>query len=91
MRQVIRIAAGEHERFAAGAFDSQVGKSVPFKLGETQVADATVVAAEVAEDGTEAVLTVDIPDAGILQDEIARQSAGLFSFAVPDPKFRPKW
>jgi hypothetical protein len=52
--------AGEYERFAAHAFDSFVGQEVPFKIKGIERGQATVVAVEVAEDGTGANWTLDI-------------------------------
>lgn len=87
MRQVIRVAAGEHERFMSGSWDSQVGKTVPFKLNDRHVADATVISAEVAEDGSGVSLAVEVPDPP-LDAAIDEQFAGHFSFAVPS---EPAW
>src|SRR5258708_2829131 len=81
------IPAGENERFASGSSDAQVGKTVPFKLDDRHVADATVISAEVAEDGSGVSLTVEIPDmAGT--EAITEQAAGHFSFS-PKPPWRP--
>lgn len=66
-RQVITIPAGEHERFAARSWDSQIGKEVPVNLRETddapviaQVGHVRVIAAEVSEDGSSVTLTLEV-------------------------------
>jgi hypothetical protein len=56
-------SAAPGEQFAHDAFDSQVGRSVPFRVeGAADAAEATVVAAEVSDDGTRVTLTLDVPD-----------------------------
>lgn len=84
MKQTMFISAGEGERFARGSWDLQVGKTVPFKLGDRHAADATVISAEVAEDGSGVSLTVEVPDAPGT-DAIAEQAAGHFSFSPKNP------
>jgi hypothetical protein len=81
MRHVIKIGAAEHERFAAHSWDGQIGKTVPFKVEGRHIADATVIAADVAEDGTEVALTIDVP--GAVTDAGIAEAAGRFSFRVP--------
>lgn len=57
------VPAGPGERFAHGAFDSQVGRTVPLRIeGSSDAAEATVLAAEVSDDGTAVTLTLDVPD-----------------------------
>jgi hypothetical protein len=51
--------AEPHTVFAATAFDSQIGKTIPIKFGAGQ-ADGKLVAAEVAEDGGSVTLTVEV-------------------------------
>ena len=84
MQQVIRMAAGEHERFAPHSWDSQIGKTVPFKINERRVEDATLLSAEVAGDGSEVRLTVEVPDRSE-QAAIARAGIGPFS-VFPGPE-----
>lgn len=55
--------AGADERFGSHAFDNTIGQSCPFKVEGAERGQATVVAVEVAEDGSGAKFTVDIPDA----------------------------
>ncbi len=52
--------ADEHERYAPHAFDSLIGQEVPFKIEGAERGRTTVVAVEVAEDGSGATWTVDI-------------------------------
>lgn len=89
MRISVRQRAGEGERYAAGTFDSQIGKQVPLTV-EGQVADrATLVSAVVAEDGSEASLTYDIPD-GTLPVAVVRAGAiGHFSMGAFANVLRP--
>ena len=58
------ICAGEYEgyaeRFAPGAFDSQVGKRVPVKIGDFSLGSATVTAVEISDDGRTAWLELDM-------------------------------
>lgn len=82
MRQTTLIPAGENEKFAPASWDSQIGKIALFKVGDSRIAEATVVSAVVAEDGSSVALTVEISDPP-LTDAIAGQLAGHFSFAVP--------
>jgi hypothetical protein len=58
------------QRFAAHAFDNCVGKDVPFKIEGVERGRATVVAVEVAEDGSGATWTVDIDGGGHLMREL---------------------
>jgi hypothetical protein len=52
------------ERFASDSFDGQIGRTVPLRVdGSPQEADATVIAAQVSDDGTSVDLTLDIPAA----------------------------
>lgn len=64
----IQQPAAPGERFAHDAFDSQVGRTVPLHIeGSPDAAEATVVAAEVSDDGTAVKLTLDVPDGLIPQ------------------------
>jgi hypothetical protein len=69
MQMQMMIMAAEHERFAPGAFDRTVGSQVPVNLRVTDggpvlasLGTGTVIAAEVAGDGTSVTLTVEVPD-----------------------------
>lgn len=89
MRQTMLIAAGETGKFASGSWDSQIGKTVPFKVEGCHVADATVISAGVAEDGSSVTLTVEIPDPPGT-DVSTEAAAGQLSFAfAAQPK--PSW
>lgn len=62
-RLSISQPAAPNERFAANAFDSQVGSTVPLRIeGSSEAAQATVVAAEVSDDGGAVTLTLEVPD-----------------------------
>ena len=61
MKVELRQPAGEHERFAPHSWDGQIGKRVPFKVAGVQIGTATLLAAMVSEDGSEVLLTLDIP------------------------------
>jgi hypothetical protein len=50
------------ERFAHDAFDSQVGRTVPFRIEGADATEATVVGAKVSDDGTSVTLTLEVPD-----------------------------
>lgn len=68
MTQQVNISepAAPGERFAPDAFDTQVGRTVPFRIeGSPDVAEATLLAAEVSDDGTSVTLTLDVPDGTI--------------------------
>jgi hypothetical protein len=54
--------APEHQQFAPGCFDSQIGKTVPLKYEGRQIDNCKIVGAEVSGDGTEVALTVELPD-----------------------------
>ena len=70
MRIQIRELAPEAEtprgtfpgKFGPDAFARQIGKEVPLKLEGAQYGMATLTAAEVAADGSSALLTLDLPD-----------------------------
>lgn len=54
---------GEWDRFAPGALDSAVGHPIRVRDERTrEFALATVTAAEVTEDGTACLLTVELPE-----------------------------
>ncbi|MFC4117329.1 hypothetical protein [Nonomuraea zeae] len=47
------------DRFAPGAFDSQIGKQIPVIIAEQVSLLGTLVAADVTDDGRSVTLTVD--------------------------------
>jgi hypothetical protein len=66
MQFTIRQRVGEHEIFASGAFDSQIGKTVPVNFRETddspvisEISKARLVNAVITENGTVAELTFE--------------------------------
>jgi hypothetical protein len=73
------------QEYAPHAFDQAVGKQVPVKGPDRQdLGLCTVVAAEVAEDGTGVMLTIEVPEnCGLVFSPPA--GAGSFSFREPDP------
>ena len=54
--------AEEGERFAPGAFDSQIGKVIPFTMTEGVRVHARVVSAEVSPDGQQVRMTLEVLD-----------------------------
>ena len=48
--------------FASDAFASQVGKSVPLNVGSSHTPTCTIVAVNVADDGSHVELTLEVPD-----------------------------
>lgn len=81
MQMDIVMAAGENERFAPTAFESQVGREVPVFIGE-QRKPGRVVAARVEQDGCSAVLTVQV-DVEVPELERVAPSAHSLSFGAP--------
>lgn len=71
-----RMAAGAAAVYAPGAFDASVGRTVPVTVATVPLRrlDATLVAAEVVEDGAAALLTFELHDGGALG---ATSAAGL--------------
>ena len=56
-------SAGPGERFAHNAFDSQVGRTVPLRVeGSPDTTQATLIGADVSDDGTSVTFTFDVPD-----------------------------
>lgn len=49
-------------RFAPGAFDSQVGNEVPFKVNGETIGTCTLLGVSVSEDGSFATMTFEVPD-----------------------------
>jgi|HubBroStandDraft_2_1064218.scaffolds.fasta_scaffold525338_2 hypothetical protein len=69
--------------FGPRAFDSQIGCMMPFTWEGREVTTGTLTAAEVAADGSYALLTFDVPDdamAGIVQPD---RSPVSFGFETP--------
>jgi hypothetical protein len=62
MRLRIRQPAGKHERYAPGCFDGMIGMTGTVDLAGFPLGEATLLEAEVVEDGRAAWLTFDIPD-----------------------------
>lgn len=58
----INQSAPSNVRFAPDVFDSQVGRTVPLRIEGSADAEAVVVDAKVAEDGTSVTLTLEVPD-----------------------------
>jgi hypothetical protein len=65
LKLVQPAAAGE--RFAPTAWDSQIGKRIPFSVGERRTR-CTLVAAQVAEDGLSVELTIDVDEPAAIAD-----------------------
>lgn len=57
--QVRQSPDEEFERFAQGAFDSQIGRLIPYAVEGQSRGLAELIAAEVAPDGTYALLTLE--------------------------------
>jgi len=76
----ITQTANPGERFAHNAFDSQVGRTIPFRIEGTDAGQATVVGAEVSDDGTSVKLTLDVPADALPQSLTSpeRLSLGLY-------------
>lgn len=64
MQVTKRQQAGEHERYAPDAFDAQVGRTLPLKLGMDgpPVDTAVVVSAVVVDDGRAVDIVFEIPE-----------------------------
>ena len=58
MRFQVRQPAGDGTRFAPTAWDGQVGKVVPFRVGDRED-QVKLVAASVVEDGAAVLLTFE--------------------------------
>lgn len=77
--------AGENERFASHAWDGQLGKQVPLKgPGGEDLGLCTLVSAEVAEDGSGVMLTIEVPDS-FSPDRAIPMSGMGFAFREPEP------
>lgn len=73
------------ERFAPDAFDSQIDKEVPFKLENRKVGTATLIAAEVIDDGCAALLTYEVhrPEvSAFLRDDLLTHTGPGLSFKM---------
>ncbi|HKT02150.1 MAG TPA: hypothetical protein VJT31_21690 [Rugosimonospora sp.] len=64
MRFSFRHPAGDQQRFASNAFDSQVGRQVPLTAGDDaqRIGTATLVSALVNGDGSDVELTYEVAD-----------------------------
>jgi hypothetical protein len=85
--------AGEHERFASHAFDGAIGKQVPLLKGpaDEDIGLCMLVAAEVAEDGTGVLLTIEVlGSAGPVFSPSAETGGMSFAFTEPDPNSVPR-
>lgn len=71
------------ERYAPHAFDGLVGKSAPFKIEGVEHGQVTVVAVEVAEDGSGATWTVEVPDGAANLLTRSGEPRGM-SFSIPE-------
>lgn len=60
-RAVVRLDAPDGVRYAADAFDTNVGRPLPVRVDGIDVDQALVVAVEVAPDGRCVTLTLDLP------------------------------
>jgi hypothetical protein len=61
--------AGPESRFAPDAFDSQIGKTVPMNIeGQPIEGGCKILAVEVADDGTSATFTAEVPDGTLPPD-----------------------
>lgn len=56
-----RIPAAEGTAFGPGAFDAYIGKAITVPAGNRS-AEGILRVAEIAEDGSEVTLTVELPD-----------------------------
>jgi hypothetical protein len=64
--QIVQEAPARHQ-FAPDSFDNQVGRMVPLEAEGQSIGNCKIVGAEVSSDGTEARLTLEIPDGVIPQ------------------------
>lgn len=85
MRFQLRQPAGDHKRFAATAFDSQIGESTKIIVNKQPVSTAQLVAAEVIEDGRAALLTYE-SDSEVVA--ILRDAPHLLAHTGPGLSFR---
>ena len=77
--------AEENERFASDSWNSQIGKQVPIRgPGGQDMGLVTLIAAEVAADGSGVTLTIEMPDDSHPDHEIPA-SGMSFSFREPEP------
>ena len=56
------LRAGPDTRYAPSAFDGQIGSTTCVKLPGGREAEGIIRAAWVSEDGSEAEITVEVPD-----------------------------
>jgi len=62
MQIVMTQFAVEGDRFAADAFETQIDKQMPFKINGEIHGTCTLLGAFVADDGSFATLTFEVPD-----------------------------
>lgn len=84
MRFQVCDNAGDNERFAATAFESQIGNEVRATVQKKRVCNVTLVAAEVIEDGRAALLTYETDNATLA----AFLRDGLLIHAGHGPSFK---
>lgn len=76
--------AGEHQRFAPAAFDSQIGKTIPVNYG-TGSTPGKLVSAEVSTDGGQVTLTVEVEDHAPSAAEVVEAIGSPMSFGMSQP------
>jgi len=79
------------ERFARTAWDNQIGKTVPFNIGERRIRYRCIlIAAEVSEDGSSVQLTIETDDVTPAFDPVSlRELPGLSFDFTPIPAAEP--
>jgi hypothetical protein len=70
--------------FAPGSWDSQIGKQVPCRLGGDETVLCTLVAAEVVQNGSGVMLTIELPGSSGLELPLAPGDMS-FAFRESDP------
>jgi hypothetical protein len=81
MQLVIHQPAKPGTVFAPDAFERQVGRTVPFKVGDEVVGEARIVSVVVSDDGTDAEITLEasFPEIG--------KATSLMLLGVPNASF----
>jgi hypothetical protein len=84
--------AENHERFAPHAFDGVIGSQVPVGgQAREDLGLCTVVAAEVAGDGSRVLLTIEVPESyGPVTSQAGGAGGMSFAFTDPDPDLVPR-
>lgn len=62
MQIVMTDFAEQGSQFAPDAFDSQIGKDMPFKINGEIHGTCTLLGVSVSEDGSFATMTFEVPD-----------------------------